>query len=68
MINLENFCGKNAEITYVTGAKYKGFVDSYSSAYDNDDTEDSISVFPDKHSKTGIEVFQSEIKSIEIID
>lgn len=69
MVDLYDFKGKNVEIIFKNGKRYIGIVKYFSSALDNDDylEEDSISVFPDKTSKSGIEIFQSEIKSIKVI-
>lgn len=44
------------------------YVDVYTSAADNDDTEESIGLMPDENARVGIELYRSEIKSIKIID
>ena len=70
MFDLYDFKGKSIEIILKDGKKYIGYVDYFSPALDNDDyiAEDSIGILPNKNAKSGIEVFQSEIKSIKIVD
>ncbi|MCM1023838.1 MAG: hypothetical protein NC395_07240 [Prevotella sp.] len=67
MINLEDFLYKNVVVVDTDGIEHKGYVDMYCSAYENDDTEDSIGIIPDENTKYGIALYQSEIKSIELI-
>lgn len=67
-MDLQDYLFKNVIITDTEGKLHKGYVDLYSSAYDNDDTEESIGIIPTKNSRQGIELYASEIKSIEIMD
>ena len=66
MINLRDYMYKNVIVVDIDGIKHKGYVDMYCSAYDNGDTEDSIGIIPTENSKYGIELYLSEIKSIEL--
>lgn len=67
-MDLQNYLFKNVIVTDTNGKTHKGYVDLYSSAYDNGDTEDSIGIIPTKNSKEGIELYASEIKSIKVVD
>lgn len=66
MIELYDCLNKNVEVIDNEGNKYKGYVDMYISKADNDDTEESIGIIPNKDAKSGIELYASEIKSIQI--
>ena len=67
-MELQDYLFKNVIIEDTEGKTHKGYVDLYSSAYDNDDTEESIGIIPTKNTKSGIELYASEIKSIKTID
>lgn len=67
-MDLQDYLFKNVIVTDTEGRMHKGYVDLYASAYDNDDTEESIGIIPTKSSMSGIELYASEIKAIEIID
>ena len=67
-MDLQDYLFKSVIVTDINGETHKGYVDFYSSAYDNDDTEESIGIIPTKDSREGIELYASEIKSIEITD
>ena len=68
MDNLSKYEFKTVRVTATDGAVRTGFVDLYTSAADNDDTEDSIGIIPTRTSKSGTELYASEIQSIEILD
>lgn len=67
MINLRDYIYKNVIVVDTNGIEHKGYVDMFCYAYENDDTEDSIGIIPNENSKYGIELFQSDIKSIKLI-
>lgn len=67
MIDLQDFLFKNVVVIDAEGKEHRGYVDLYSSAYDNDDTEESIGIIPNKQAKSGIELYASEIESIKEI-
>ena len=64
MQSLKDFLFKDVVIIDDEGKTYEGYVESYTSALDNDyiREEESIGIFP-----MGIELFASEIKSIKTI-
>lgn len=66
MIDLSNFLFKTVILEDTDNNIYKGYVDMYESSADNDSNEDSIGIITDSISKTGIELYQSEIKSIKL--
>ncbi len=65
MFYLRDYLFKYVKVIDTDGETHRGFVDTYTSAADNDDTEPSISLLPNENSKSGIELYRSEIKSIE---
>lgn len=66
-MKLSDYAGKTVKIVDIDNITYTGFVLGYTKAEDNDENEASIDVFPTKNSINGVELFESEIKSIEII-
>ena len=56
------------EIVDSKGVTHRGYVDGYTQALDNEENEASIDVLPHKKSHNGIEFFESDIKSIRIIE
>lgn len=66
MIDLSQYLFKNVKIIDVNNETYTGFVDMYESSFDSGENEDSIGIIINRNSKKGIELYQSEIKSIEI--
>jgi hypothetical protein len=66
-LKLSDYAGKKVKIIDIDNKIYKGIVLGYTKAIDNDENEASIDVFPTKTSVSGVELFESEIKSIEII-
>lgn len=66
-MKLSDFAGKKVKIVDNDNKIYQGFVLGYTKAEDNDENEASIDVLPSKKSFNGVELFESEIKSIEII-
>ena len=67
MNNLNKYEFKTVRVTATDGTVYTGFVDLYTSAADNDDTEESICILPTRVSKSGIELYASEIHAVEIL-
>ncbi len=67
-MELERFLFKNIMIKDKNGIIHKGFVDLYSSAEDNDDTEQCIGIIPTRESTSGKLIYESEIAEIEVID
>ena len=66
-MNLEEYVGKDVIIETKTDGSFKGLVDAFTSAADNDDTEDSISLMTDKEARAGFEFMESDILSISLI-
>lgn len=69
-MNLEKFVGKSVNITTTSGKEYKNFYVAIFWDYtDNVETnEDSIGLKENEISDGGIVLYQSEIKSIEIVE
>ena len=64
---LYDFLFKNVNVVEKNGKVHSNwYVDTYSSEYDNEEGEESIGLMPSKESKVGIELFRSEIESINI--
>lgn len=59
---------KSVQVILTNGKVYRGFVDTYTSAADNDDTEESIGVMPSRTAREGVELYASDIQSIELLD
>lgn len=68
MSSLEQYLFKNIKVTDIYGETYIGYVDLYESKYDSGYNEPSIGIISDKKAMSGIELKESEIKSIKIID
>ncbi|MDD6488861.1 MAG: hypothetical protein PUG48_03465 [Clostridia bacterium] len=74
-MNLLDYLWKKVDIECCNGKTYKGYyVTAYCSADDNIDADDyierneeSIGIKPDKKSKSGIELYKSEIKTIKLL-
>ena len=67
-MKLSDYAGKKVKIVDIDNITYQGIVFGYTKAEDNDENEASIDVFPNKYSSNGIELFESEIRSIEVIN
>lgn len=69
-MNLEEFVGKNVNITTTDGKEYNHFyVAMFWDYTDNVETEeDSIGLKKNESSDGGIILYQSEIKNIEIVE
>ena len=69
MLNLETCVGKKVNIECYDGDKYeKYYVYGFTIWYNNDDREeDSIDIMVNENSGSGITLYASEIKDIEII-
>ena len=65
MCELFRFFHKSVNVTLKDGEKYSGYVDLYTSAADNDDTEESIGIMPEKNARVGVYLYASEIQTIE---
>lgn len=61
-----NLLGKKVKIIDTDNIEHIGYFLDYTTAPNNDNNEWSIDVFPSKSSNSGVELFESEIKSIEI--
>ena len=59
-----NLLGKKVKIIDTDNIEHIGYFLDYTTAPNNDNNEWSIDVFPSKSSNSGIELYQSEIKSI----
>ncbi|MDE5741771.1 MAG: hypothetical protein K2H90_04910 [Oscillospiraceae bacterium] len=66
MVNLKDFLFKNVVVIDTDGIKHKGFVNFYETGFENESDEDSIGILTDPKNRMGIELYQSEIKSIEL--
>ncbi len=63
-MNLEQYFCKKVRVVSTNGKEYTGEVDAFTYAKDNGDIgEDSIAIF-----SAGIELAESDIKSIEIVE
>ena len=66
MVNLKDFLFKNVIVIDTDGITHKGFVNFYETDFENESDEDSIGILTDPKNRMGIELYQSEIKSIEL--
>lgn len=69
MTNLKDvikFLGKKVKIIDTDDIEHIGYFLDYTTAPNNENDEWSIDVFPSKSSNSGIELFESEIKSINL--
>lgn len=57
---------KTVILTTKDGKTYKGYVETYTQALDNEPEEDSIGLFASKEAREGIEFYESEIESIRL--
>ncbi|MCC8135972.1 MAG: hypothetical protein LIO40_04770 [Ruminococcus sp.] len=62
-MNLRQYFHKKVRVISASGKEYIGEVAAFTYAKDNDDGEDSIAIRP-----AHVELSESEIKSIEIIE
>lgn len=70
MIDLKDIVyllGKKVEVIDSENIQHTGYFLDYTTAPNNDNNEWSIDIFPHKKSNSGIELFQTEIKSIQSI-
>lgn len=68
MESLEKYLFKKVKVVDRDNMSYIGYVDSFTSAADNDDTEESVGIIPNEFVREGIELFSSQIKTIELVD
>lgn len=66
-MKLSDYAGKKVKIVDIDNITYNGFILGYTKAEDNDENEASIDIIPTRNAMEGVELFESEIKSIEII-
>ena len=59
---------KNVRVKLRNGQEKEGFVGLYTRAEDNEPMVESIGLLPNEESKTGIEIYANEIKSIECVN
>lgn len=62
--DITKMLGKKVKIIDTDNIEHIGFFMDYTIAPNNDNNEWSIDMFPSKSSNSGIELYQSEIKSI----
>lgn len=62
-----SFLGKKVKIIDDENIQYVGYFLGYTTAENNEENEWSIDIFPNRDSLSGIELFESEIKTIEVI-
>ena len=60
------FLGKKVKIIDTDNIEHIGYFLDYTTAPNNENNEWSIDVFPYRSSNSGIGLYQSEIKSIEV--
>lgn len=66
MIDFYSFYFKNVSVVCNDGRKYQGVVDLVESPYENESNEFSIGIETHTNNKFGIELYESEIQSIQI--
>lgn len=67
MNKLYEYVNHYVRIVDSNNVQHEGFVDGYTKALDNEENEACIDVLPAKSSNSGMEFFEADIKSIEII-
>ena len=65
--DIVKFLNKKVKILDIDNIEHIGFILGYTTALNNENNEWSIDVFPSKSSNSGIELYQSEIKNIEVV-
>lgn len=68
MIDVFDYEGKYVTMKHIDGRIIRGYVSWCSTAYDADEPEDTINIFPEKGAKSGVGFYASEIASITIDD
>jgi len=67
-MDLEKYLFKHVRVETVSGETIDGYVDMFCTAEENEEPYlDSIGIIPSKAARAGIELDESEIKSIEEI-
>ncbi len=66
MISLYDYDGKRVKIVDTDGKEWHGYVDFYTSKYDNEEGEGSITCRMDDPNNSYVEFMQHEVKSIEV--
>ena len=66
-MSLEQYLFKYVRVEESDGETHTGYVATYTSEADNDENEESIGLIPREDAMRGIELFRSEIVSIEEI-
>lgn len=67
IIDIVKLLGKKVRIIDTDNTEHIGYFLDYTTAPNNEENEWSIDVFPSKTSNSGIELFQSDIQSIQPI-
>lgn len=67
LVEIAKLLGKKVEIIDTDNIQYIGYILDYTTALNNEENEWSIDIFSSKTSNSGVELFQSEIKSIKVI-
>ena len=65
IIDIVKLLGKKVKIIDTDNIEHIGYFLDYTTAPNNEENEWSIDVFPSKFSNSGIELFQSDIQSIQ---
>lgn len=68
MKELEEYLFKTVMVKETNGKTHIGFVDTFTSSADNEEGEESIGILPSREARAGIELFKSEIASIEEVE
>ena len=63
------YYGKGVKVRVIDtdNIEYVGEIDSFTQALDNEENERSIAVMTNEKERMGVELFESEIKSIKVI-
>lgn len=67
IIDIVKLLGKKVKIIDTDNIQHIGYFLDYTTALDNEENEWSIDIFPSKTSNSGIELFESDIQSIQPI-
>ena len=68
-MDIKSLVGKNVNIECTDGEKFNDYqVDCFTDAYDNCDPEkNSIDILKNEGAKSGITLYEDEIKNIEVV-
>ena len=60
--------GKKVRVIDIDNIEYIGYFLDYTIALDNEENEWSIDIFPSKIANFGVELFESDIKTIDVVE